>query len=68
MFACRVGDPDSEISFDDRDSAPYAPLAKVIAPSFTWGNDRASRTPWHKTIVYELYVKGFTQLHPDLPE
>ena len=41
---------------------------RVIDPSFTWGNDRAPRTPWHKTIVYELHVKGFTQLHPALPE
>ena len=23
--------------------------------------------PWHKTIVYELHVKGFTERHPDVP-
>lgn len=68
VFAYRLGDAESDLSFDDRDSAAYAPLAKVIDPSFTWGNDRAPRTPWHKTIVYELHVKGFTHLHPDLPE
>ncbi len=68
VFAYRLGDPDGDLSFDDRDSAAYAPLARVIDPSFTWGNDRAPRTPWHKTVVYELHVKGFSQLHPDLPE
>ena len=68
VFAYRLGDPEGDVTFDDRDSAAYAPLAKVIDPSFTWGNDRAPRTPWHKTIVYELHVKGFSQLHPDLPE
>ena len=68
VFAYRLGDSEGDVSFDDRDSAAYAPLAKVIDPSFTWGNDRAPRTPWHKTIVYELHVKGFTQLHPALPE
>ena len=26
------------------------------------------RTPWHKTIIYELHVKGFTQLHPEVAE
>ena len=68
VFGYRPGDPESDLSFDDRDSAAYAPLAMVIDPAFTWGNDRPPRTPWHKTIVYELHVKGFTQLHPALPE
>lgn len=68
VFGYRIDDPESDLSFDDRDSAAYAPLAMVIDPAFTWGNDRPPRTPWHKTIVYELHVKGFTQLHPDLPE
>ena len=68
VFGYRLGDADSDLSFDERDSAAYAPLATVIDPSFTWGNDRAPRTPWHKTIVYELHVKGFTKLHPALPE
>ena len=68
VFGYRLGDPESDLSFDDRDSAAYAPLAMVIDPAFTWGDDRPPRTPWHKTIVYELHVKGFTQLHPALPE
>jgi isoamylase len=68
VFAYRLGDPEGDLTFDDRDSAAYAPLARVIDPSFTWGNDRAPRTPWHKTVVYELHVKGFSQLHPNLPE
>ena len=53
---------------DDRDSAPYAPLAAVIDTSFTWGDDRAPRTPWHETIIYELHVKGFSKLNPQVPE
>jgi isoamylase len=50
------------------DSAPFAPLARVVDTSFEWGDDRAPRTPWHETIVYELHVKGFTKQHPDVPE
>jgi isoamylase len=30
MFGYRVGDPDADLSYDDRDSAPYAPLAAVV--------------------------------------
>jgi len=53
---------------DERDSAPFAALGAVLDTSFTWGDDRPPRTPWHKTIIYEAHVKGFTQLHPQVSE
>ena len=59
---------EDDTTFDDRDSAPYAPLAAVVDDAFTWGDDRPLRTPWHKTLIYELHVKGFTQLNPRVPE
>ena len=68
LFGYKFNDPEADLSFDDRDSAPYAPLATVIDPAFTWGDDRAPRTPWHKTVIYELHVKGFTQLNPNVPD
>jgi glycogen operon protein len=68
MFGYRVGDPGSDLSFDDRDSAPYAPLAAVVDPAFTWGDDRPPRTPWHNTVIYEMHVRGFSKLHPRIPE
>jgi glycogen operon protein len=67
MFGYRIGDPDADLSFDPRDNAAFAPLAAVIDPSFTWGDDRPPRTPWHKTVIYEMHVKGFTRRHPDIP-
>jgi glycogen operon protein len=66
LFGFSVGDDDT--SFDTRDSAPYAPLAAVVDTSFTWGDDRPLRTPWHKTLIYELHVKGFTKLNPHIRE
>jgi glycogen operon protein len=68
MFGYRVGDPDEDLSFDDRDNAAYAPLAAVIDPAFTWGSDRPLRTPWYKTVIYEMHVRGFSRNHPDIPE
>ncbi len=67
-FGYRIGDPEEDCSFDERDNAALAPLAAVIDPAFTWGDDRAPRTPWHETVIYEMHVKGFTHLHPDVPE
>jgi glycogen operon protein len=68
MFGYRVGDPDEDASFDDRDNAAYAPLAAVVDPSFTWGDDRPPRTPWHNTVIYEMHVRGFSMRHPGIPE
>ncbi len=66
LFGFRAGEDD--LTFDDRDSAAYAPLAAVVDPAFTWGDDRPPRTPWHETLIYELHVKGFTAQHPSIPE
>ena len=49
------------------DSAPYMPRCVVVSPYFDWDNDHPPRTPWHDTVIYEVHVKGFTQLHPDVP-
>src|SRR5213594_4270421 len=68
MFGYRVGDEAEDLSFDDRDNAAYAALAAVIDPAFTWGDDRPLRTPWHNTVIYEMHVRGFSKLHPSIPE
>ncbi len=68
VFGYKIGDAKEDLAFDERDSAAFAPLAKVIDTAFTWGDDRPPRTPWHKTLIYELHVRGFTMRHPEVPE
>jgi glycogen operon protein len=68
MFGYRIGDPAADLSFDVRDNAAFCPLAAVIDTAFTWGDDRPPRTPWHKTVIYEMHVKGFSRLHPEIPD
>jgi glycogen operon protein len=67
LFAYAPG-TDGEGPAELTDSAPHAPLAAVLDPSFTWGDDRHPRTPWHQTVIYELHVKGFTALNTRIPE
>ena len=67
LFGYRIGDPGEDLTPDDRDSAPYMPRSVVIDAAFSWGEDRPLRTPWHKTVIYEMHVKGFTARHPDVP-
>jgi glycogen operon protein len=67
VFGYTIGDPRDDLSFDARDNGASSSLAAVIDPAFTWGDDRPPRTPWHKTVIYEMHVKGFTKLHPNVP-
>jgi glycogen operon protein len=68
MFGYIVGHRDADLSYDERDNAAFAPLAAVVDPAFTWGDDRPPRTPWHNTVIYEMHVRGFSMLHPQIPE
>ena len=52
---------------DHRDNAHIAPRAVIISEDFDWENDTAPNTPWAETIVYELHVKGFSQLNDKIP-
>ena len=48
--------------------SPELPLRSlVIDDTFDWGEDRPPAHPWRDTLIYELHVKGFTQLHPAVP-
>ena len=41
--------------------------SRVVDGTFEWGADRPPAIPWRDTVIYELHVKGFTQLHPAVP-
>ncbi|MDP3919425.1 MAG: glycogen debranching protein GlgX [Candidatus Omnitrophota bacterium] len=68
MFGYKLDGARKDLTMDRRDNAAYAPLAAVINPEFDWGCDKRLRIPWHETIIYELHVKGFSKLHPQIPE
>jgi pullulanase/glycogen debranching enzyme len=41
---------------------------RVIDPAFTWGSARKPETPWERIVAYEMHVRGFTKLHPLVPD
>ena len=67
LFGYRVGDEKADLSYDERDSAPFMPKCQVIDPAFTWGRDRPAARLWHETIVYEMHVRGYTMRRSDVP-
>ncbi len=68
VFGYQLGHPEQDLSCDDRDSAPFAPLAMVIDGHFDWSGDKRPSIPWHETVIYEAHVRGLTMLHPEVPE
>ncbi len=68
LFGYTIGHPDGDLSFDERDSAPFVPKAKVIDPAFEWQGKQAHRAPWDNTIIYEAHVRGISMRHPAIPE
>ncbi len=54
---------------DEQDSAPWVPRSLVMAAAdFDWGEDGRPGRAMADSIFYEVHVKGFTKLHPDVPE
>ena len=68
VFGYNVESTD-DLTFDERDSAPFMPKCVVVDPNFDWRGD-PGRQPiaWDRTIIYETHVKGFTKLHPAVPD
>jgi glycogen operon protein len=66
IFAHRPGEGDD--AFDDRDSAAGVPKGVVLDDGFDWDGDAPPATPWHRSVIYEVHVRGFTMRHPEVPE
>src|SRR5690606_40654805 len=50
LFGYTIGSPDADLSFDERDSAPFVPKDRVIDPAFTGGRHPQPQTHWDSTM------------------
>jgi isoamylase len=62
------GEEDADLELDDEDDAAAVPKSVVIDDAFFWEGDRPPRVPFADTVIYEVHVKGFTKLHPEVRE
>jgi glycogen operon protein len=67
VFGYPAGAPEGDLVRDDRDSAAAMPKGVVVNGAFDWGDDRRPATAWHRSVIYEVHVKGFTARHPEVP-
>ncbi|MGE0798914.1 MAG: glycogen debranching protein GlgX, partial [Lautropia sp.] len=68
VFGYRIGHADRDLSFDDRDSAPFVPKCVVVEPEPPGVARTHLRVPPSQTVVYEAHVRGLTKRHPGVPE
>ncbi len=68
IFGYTVGHPDADLSFDERDSAPFVPKCVVVDSTCAWSQPTGPLVPWDRMVVYEAHVRGFTMRHPSVPE
>ncbi|MFD2936966.1 glycogen debranching protein GlgX [Spirosoma flavum] len=59
---------DEALAMSREDSGPTMPKSVVVDTTFDWEDDTAPETPLHRSIIYELHVKGFSHLHPTIDE
>ncbi|MBN1378064.1 MAG: glycogen debranching protein GlgX [Gammaproteobacteria bacterium] len=55
-------------AIEQTDNAAWVPRSCVIDNAFDWQNDQRPEIPLRDTIIYEMHIKGFTRLHPDVQE
>lgn len=68
LFGYNIGDPKEDLSFNEQDSAPFIPKSVIVNSSFDWEDDKKPETPFHQSVIYEMHVKGFTKMNPNIPD
>jgi isoamylase len=68
LFGYDLNSDEQDLSFSKSDSAAFIPKSVVIDSRFDWGNETPLKVPYHKSIIYEAHVKGFTKLQAAIPE
>ncbi len=67
-FGYQHAAPESDLSFDSRDSAPFVAKSVVSDPALFPLDAQPLGNGWHETLIYEAHVKGLTKCHPDIPK
>jgi glycogen operon protein len=67
VFGYTIGAEGDDLTFDERDSAPFVPKCVVVDQTYSWTHPKGVRVPWDRAVIYELHVRGYTKRRPDLP-
>ena len=68
MFGYVIGGKEEDLTQDFRDDAWGVPKSVVIDPAFDWHGDKRPGISLHHSVIYEVHIKGFSKLWPNVPE
>jgi isoamylase len=68
LFGYEIGNANEDLLMSNTDSGPFIPKCVAMSNQFDWDNDAPPKIPYHKSIIYEIHVKGFTKNHLQIPE
>jgi len=68
LFGYQIDSEVGDMSFSESDSAPFMPKSVVVDMAYDWKGDRPPEISYNSSIIYELHVKGFSQLDSKIPE
>lgn len=68
QFGYVLGSSDEDLEPTVEDNGRTAPKGVVVRSRFDWGEDSPPHVAARDTVVYEVHVKGFTQMLPGVPE
>ena len=67
IFGYPWDDEKKDLAISYLDNAHLMPKSVVINDTFAWEGDRLLKLPWQDTVIYEVHVKGFSQINPEIP-
>ena len=67
-YGTRIDPKNGQASLEHSDNAGAMLKSRVVDPAWSWQDDRAPRTAWADTVIYEVHVKGFSMLNPAVPQ
>ncbi len=68
-YGYTIGAKGDDLTYDERDSAKFMPKCVIVDPGFDWhGEPNRHPVVWDRTVIYETHVRGYTKLHPAVPE
>jgi glycogen operon protein len=68
VFGYKMGDEKEDLSFSETNSAPFVPRCVVVDSNFDWEFVPQPKIPYDQSVIYEVHVKEFTKLNPEIPE
>ena len=67
-YGYKFEDEAGDLSFDETDSAAAMPKCVVVEPDAEASRARPGRVAWDRSVIYETHVRGYTRLHPKVPQ